>query len=626
MRLRPSAGGSRRVLRIGIVLAATLVAVAAVLGPANAAPSTKHYSATASPGSVAAGSTTTFTVTLTNSATSSQSFGSADIWLPAGFTAAGQPTTSLDGSGWTACFGDGTTCDAAPSNVVEVRSSSSAPSVAAGNSVTVRIPATAPCTTGSSSWQTTVKQSNNYNGPPGNDFVNSGGDPTETVTAGGAAAIDHFTIALPSSPFTATAGTSFTPTIEAVDTCGNPTTFSGNLGTLSGNLDSSPNGTAPGYPSPLLSFTNGVATPSVTGYDAESGRTLTFDPGFPYSSVTSSQFTVAPAAPSSLAFTQQPLVGGSSNWTLNTNGQSTGTPTTFGTQVTISDAYGNVATQVHSGSVTLKLDQPADSSSGGGGALNTTSTTPTAGVATFTGLTVSKSGIGYSLTASYGNGVGTATSDLFNIYVSIATCAANTCTQSQVATDGNTVVQATATGGFQFFAVGSFNSSGLSSHLGCQYFNSVYAKAGGGGIFESDVQTGVIGSQTYVYSVPMKLIQAKYGKNVGQQVIPICAGAQRVQVDKTTGNVVPIPCTQNVNGGWLSEQLDPTGAETGTLVPAVCDPSDGLYWGILPSFQDKGVPAGQPIVQSWSSGNIGGTNYRSFVVSVPAGWDYKMGG
>src|SRR5205823_1524358 len=50
-----------------------------------------------------------------------------------------------------------------------------------GQYVTVTFNATAPCTAGSRTWTTRVKQSNDFSGT-GNDFTRSVSDPTVTVT------------------------------------------------------------------------------------------------------------------------------------------------------------------------------------------------------------------------------------------------------------------------------------------------------------------------------------------------------------------------------------------------------------------------------------------------------------
>ena len=85
-----------------------------------------------------------------------------------------------------------------------------------------------------------------------------------------------------------------------------------------------------------------------------------------------------------------------------------------------------------------------------------------------------------------------------------------------------------------------------------------------------------------------KNIDATYGKNVGAQYIPICAGTFKVVSGAIT------PCTNyddtTDTSGWPADELDSSGRFTGAVVHAVCR-SDGRYWGIVPSFQDKTDPA-----------------------------------
>ena len=88
------------------------------------------------------------------------------------------------------------------------------------------------------------------------------------------------------------------------------------------------------------------------------------------------------------------------------------------------------------------------------------------------------------------------------------------------------------------------------------------------------------------------------------------------------------PCT-NYNdttdtSGWPADEIDSNGRFTGAVVHAICR-SDGRYWGIVPSFQDKTDPAAGPTTVSWGSKTIDGVTYRGFTMAVPPQWDYKGG-
>src|SRR5436853_470271 len=111
----------------------------------------------------------------------------------------------------------------------------------------------------------------------------------------------------------------------------------------------------------------------------------------------SSVFNVTPGAASRLVFTVQP------------------TPTVAGAtitpavQVTAQDAHGNTAT-AFSGSVTVAIGMNP-----GGGALSGTSSVAAAGgIATFSGLSINKTGTGYTLTAG-ASGVSGGTSAAFSV-------------------------------------------------------------------------------------------------------------------------------------------------------------------------------------------------------------------
>lgn len=157
---------------------------------------------------------------------------------------------------------------------------------------------------------------------------------------------------------------------------------------------------------------------------------------------------------------------------------------------------------------------------------------------------------------------------------------------------------------------------------GCENWSSV----GVPGFSSTDQRTAASGGMTITYYVPMKAIQAKYGKNVGQQIIPICVGAKPVV------NGVVTDCQHNGDStgtnfnGWVDDTLTGTpGSFTGLQSNAVCN-SDGFYYGIIGSKQDPIDASANPIISSFSSGTINGTNYRALVMAVPAGWDYKGGG
>ena len=250
-------GSMKNSLRRVVWLLPLVVLVASIGGAiqGRAATSTKYYSVTLSPPSIGRGTTTTVTVTLKNSATSTQSLGGANVTVPtaSGFT--GTPTaaaaTSVGGKSWTV----------SSTNPIELRAATTGDALAPGDSVSVNVSVAASCTATSAVWPTQAKQSNAFNGQPGNDFVAlTGTPPTLSVSGSCGFAIDPI-----SSP--QTAGTPFAVTVRAVDGLGNPAAYNGTA-TLSGTF-SSTHGTPTGLGT--ISFTGGVATSNVTTFTAESG-------------------------------------------------------------------------------------------------------------------------------------------------------------------------------------------------------------------------------------------------------------------------------------------------------------------------------------------------------------------
>jgi len=216
------------------------------------------------------------------------------------------------------------------------------------------------------------------------------------------------------------------------------------------------------------------------------------------------------------------------------------------------------------------------------------------------------------------------TSSPFQIVESLVDCSAGCTVQNlPLGGSGDSVLDFSTTSNYGFVALDPFRFGAIPA--GCDNFTPLgsTSKTPVSGFSESSPLVG--GGMTLTYSVSQNAIKARYGKNVGQQFIPICAGALPV-VDG-----LPVPCStltsvgqRNDPNGWIDDVLDANGQFTGAQSRAVCN-ADGYFWGILPSFQDKVAPGG-PVVTAWNSATIAGTNYRYFVMSVPGGWDYKGGG
>jgi hypothetical protein len=145
-----------------IGLAGAALAALVLAGSASTAPTAKTYTANicasgpcaapATPPTLAGGSTTTVDLTVVNKA-GTQSLGSANVTAPAGFVV----NTVLPSSG-TSISG----------TLIKLRNLN----IAAGDDRTFTINVTVPCQPPSSSaWTIVAKQSNDFNGPPGNNFT-----------------------------------------------------------------------------------------------------------------------------------------------------------------------------------------------------------------------------------------------------------------------------------------------------------------------------------------------------------------------------------------------------------------------------------------------------------------------
>jgi len=140
-------------------------------------------------------------------------------------------------------------------------------------------------------------------------------------------------------------------------------------------------------------------------------------------SITSSAFSITAGAATHLVFSTQPTSTGS------------GATITPPVQVTAQDALGNTAVSF-TGSVVVAIG----SNPGGGLLAGTTTVTASAGVATFSTLSIDKMGIGYTLTAS-ASGLTGATSGLFDITAGGATQLVFT-VQPSITTAGSAITPA----------------------------------------------------------------------------------------------------------------------------------------------------------------------------------------
>jgi hypothetical protein len=163
---------SRRRGRIGVAISAALLVIGVFVAiPATATP-VKYYTPTISPTCRDVNSSGALTITLTNNmAIGGQGFGSAQITVPqtwTNVTIGANPFSFVNPStprNWTAAKLTGSS-----SNIIQLTSASSADLVPPQGSVKFTFSATAPSAAELSTFNTAVKQSNNFLGS-GNDFT-----------------------------------------------------------------------------------------------------------------------------------------------------------------------------------------------------------------------------------------------------------------------------------------------------------------------------------------------------------------------------------------------------------------------------------------------------------------------
>jgi hypothetical protein len=234
---------------------------------------------------------------------------------------------------------------------------------------------------------------------------------TITVTAGAATQL-VFSV----QPITTTAGAAITPAVQVTAEDGSGNTATGFTGNITVTIGTNPGGgTLSG--TATVAAAGGVASfANLSINKAGAGYTLTATGA---GSVTSAAFDITPGTAAALVFTVQPT---------NTVAGAAITPEV---EVTAQDASGNTATGF-SGNITVAIG----TNPGGGTLSGTTTIAASAGVATFSTLSINKAGTGYTLTAT---GVGTVTSSAFNITAASASKMAIQAGDGQQATVGTAV-------------------------------------------------------------------------------------------------------------------------------------------------------------------------------------------
>jgi hypothetical protein len=284
-------------------------------------------------------------------------------------------------------------------------------------------------------------------------------------------------------------------------------------------------------------------------------------------------------------------------------------------------ADGVTPIDVNSGTASLsKTGGTFDCGSSCGSFTGLTSTTFQHGVATFPNLKSAYTGSGFTLQASATGFQSTPDSDPpFSISIDGKPCDPSTsCSLSNELLGGTTDsrLDISANSGLTFLGVNPYVYDPTFHPCGANFVHV------SGTIGFEEFHGGVPVGMTVTYYVNQKNINATYGKNVGAQYIPICAGTFKVVRGVIT------KCTNfddtTDTTGWPADEIDSNGRFTGAVGHAICR-SDGRYWGIVPSFQDKTDPALGPQTVSWGSKIVDGVTYRFFTMALPSDWDYRGG-
>ncbi|NBO50075.1 MAG: hypothetical protein EBU80_10205, partial [Chitinophagia bacterium] len=232
------------------------------------------------------------------------------------------------------------------------------------------------------------------------------GSPVTFTATGTAGAATSFKI---TGSTTQTAGSSQTITITAQDQYGNTaTSYSGskNITFTGANASTNPS-TAPKVESinfgssTSLTFTNGVATASMQLYKAETATVQATDGTVSSSGTDNLEVLVSAASSAKLIFKQQPV---------NTVAGANISPAVT---AEIQDTYGNKTSGTNQVSIYISTNPSSGTLSG------TTSVNAVAGLVTFSGLSIDKSGSNYVLTIS-SSGLTSANSNSFDIIVGAA--------------------------------------------------------------------------------------------------------------------------------------------------------------------------------------------------------------
>lgn len=407
---------------------------------------------------------------------------------------------------------------------------------------------------------------------------------------------------------TQTAGNSFTITATAFDLFLNQkTNYTGSQSAvLSGTLGKSSRGCTSGAPAPggtsqcspvygnsgdLGTWSNGVATPSVTDFKAETGQTLTVKDGSGTGAPqgTSNSFNVVPndpdpaplAAPQSgslgVTFTVQP--GLSKIGTGNPlKGQPTGSPTVF-----VQDPYGNpVSTTV---TMTIGRHASGASSTFDAGSTNPVSTNPSSGIAQFTNLIIDQASVNYTIVATVDSSLAqsgkvSTESSTFDVANDLTGCNGNspTCQGNQSTSDSLTfstvTITSTVTGVNLTGNLGTAVSTSITAPSSAcpgangQGFGAALGISGTAADFPIAANAAAKPTFTIVTRIDKSIVKKSGPRS--PNAFDVCLGALNTLVGSGTACANP-----------SNDPSFPTKSGSCAVLAQAPDGSN-LYWGVLP--------------------------------------------
>ena len=371
-------------------------------------------------------------------------------------------------------------------------------------------------------------------------------------------------LAFVQGPSNVVAGSSISPsvTVAVEDAAGNTVTTSSAAVTVAVGTNPS-GGTLSG--TTTVNAVSGIATFSTLSLDkAGTGYTLAASSGALTGSMSGS-FNVTPGSASKLAFVQGP--------TSATAGAAISPAIT----VAVTDAFGNTITS-SSASVTLAIG-----TNPGGGTLSGTKTvSASAGVATFSTLSIDKGGSGYTLAAT-STGLSGATSSSFSINVGAVSSGQSTVSASPTSLTANGVASSTITvtaedafgnpvaGQPVSLSQGSGSStittvSGTTSAAGAATFTATDTKA------ESVTYTATIGATGVLQTAGVAFVAGPV--SAGKSTVAASPGS--VTADGSSASTVTVALADahsNPVAGKTVALVKDGGSSTVTAVSAITDAS-----------------------------------------------------